>query len=107
MNRRQFLTLATVVTAFEMAQLAVPGLAAAKGPGRLPHRQILYRGTHDGKLYQSSNRGKTWQLIANFGSNCAVDQIVVRKNRDLKVKLVCEGHKFDLSSKDIQIWRTV
>ncbi len=106
MNRRQFLTLATVFTAAGMTQLGTPRLAAARGPVRIPRRQILYRGTQDGKLYRSTNGGRTWHLMANFGNHCAIDQVVSQRRGGTTVKLVCAGHNFELNSKDDRVWRT-
>ena len=107
MNRRQFLTIATVVATYGMTHLATPRLVAARGVVRVPRRRILYQGTHDGKLYMSTTGGKNWDLISDFGDHCAIEQIIVQKNRKIKLKLVCNGYKFDLYSKDAQVWRTV
>jgi hypothetical protein len=106
MDRRQFLSAATVVTVIGMMRLAAPGLTAIQG--MVPAlSQRLYQGTKDGKLYESIDGGETWQLTANFGSHCAINRIVVQKNGDTDIKLVCAGYTFDLQSKDGRVWRTV
>ena len=107
MNRRQFLTIATATTAFGMLRLAAPGLVTAQASTPILRRQMLYQGTRDGKLYESNNLGRTWQLIANFGNHCAVAKIVTQKNGDINVRLICVGYSFDLRSKDARLWRTV
>ena len=106
MNRRQFLTIATVVTAYGMTHLAAPKLVAAKGSVRVPRRRILYQGTHDGKLYMSTTGKEDWDLIADFGEHCSIEQVLVQKNRKIKLKLACNGYKFELYSKDAQLWST-
>jgi len=107
MNRRQFLTIATATTAFGMLRLAAPSLVTAQGSMPIMRRQRRYRGTKDGKLYESNNGGRAWQLIADFGNHCPVDKIITQKNGDIVVKLSCAGYSFDLRSKDARIWRTV
>ena len=106
MNRRQFLTMASAVTAVGMVRLATPRLAEAKGltPGL---RQTLYQGTKDGQLYESVDGGKTWRLIANFGSHCAINRIYALPGGDLQLNLICGGYSFNLHSKDARVWRTV
>ncbi len=106
MNRRQFLSIATAVTAVGMVHLATPRLFATSGLAPILH-STFYRGTKGGKLYESIDRGETWQLIADFGSHCAIDRIVVQKNGDTVVKLVCAGYIFNLHSKDARVWHTV
>ena len=106
MNRRQFLTVATAVTAVGMVRLASPRLVAAKGLTPIL-RQTLYKGTKDGQLYESVDGGKTWQLVADFGSHCAISQIFMRPGNDLQIKLICAGYSFDLHSKDARVWRTI
>ncbi|MCL4262376.1 MAG: hypothetical protein KJ069_04145 [Anaerolineae bacterium] len=104
MNRRQFLTMVTAVSAVGLARLSTPHLTFAKGltPAL---RQTLYRGTRDGKLYESTDGGKSWQLVANFGTHCTVDQIVTRRG-GIYVHIICSGYSFDLHSTDARVWRT-
>lgn len=107
MNRRQFLTIATAVTAVGLTRLATPPLAAAKGIGISPNvRQVLYRGTNDGKLHESTDGGKTWQQVANFGAHCAVTKITTQRNGAVSVTLTCAHNTFDLHSQNARLWRT-
>lgn len=106
MDRRQFLSAATAVTAVGLMHLATPRLFATNGLAPILS-PMFYRGTKDGKLYETNDGGKTWQLIADFGSHCAIDRVVIHKNGDTAVKLVCAGYTFDLYSTDARVWRTV
>lgn len=106
MNRRQFLTMVTAVSAVGLARLSTPHLAAAKGLSPALRQATLYQGTKDGKLYESTDGGKTWQLVAHFGSHCAIDRIVRQRNGSLYIKMICSGYAFDLHSTDARVWRT-
>ena len=107
MNRRQFLTMATAVSVVSLARLTTPHLAAAKGLTPVLRQATLYQGTKDGKLYESTDGGKTWQLVANFGSHCAIDRVVRQQNGSISIKMFCSGYAFELRSTDARVWRTV
>ncbi len=106
MNRRQFLTMVTAVSAVGLVRLSTPHLAAAKGLTPTLRQTTLYQGTKDGKLYESTDGGKSWQLVANFGSHCTVERIVTQRDGGLSVRMLCSGYTFDLYSKDARLWRT-
>lgn len=106
MNRRQFLTMVTAVTAVGMMRLATPHLAAAKGITPIV-RGKLYQGTQDGVLYESVDGGKTWQKIAFFGEHCAIVKTTTNRDGSVTISLACIAHTFDLHSQDARLWRTV
>lgn len=106
MNRRQFLTITTAAAITGLARLAAPPTAAAKGLLPVLRQTTLYQGTKDGKLFESTDGGKSWQLIANFGSHCVVEQIVSPRDGGVSIRLNCSGYSFDLLSKDARVWRT-
>jgi len=66
----------------------------------------LLRGTQDGKVFQSLDQGQTWQLLASFGSHCAVNNLLTRSGQ-LYIQLAVAGHTFWLSSTDARSWRTL
>lgn len=105
MNRRHFLTMAGALIAAGMTHLAAPGLAAAKSTTPTI-RHKLYRGTRDGKLFESIDGGKKWQQVASFGAHCTVKEIMTRRDGSLAINLACVGHTFDLYSQDARVWRT-
>jgi hypothetical protein len=101
MNRREFLTVAGSVALAGLLGLKVSPVAAAQND------RMLYRGTMDGKLYESSDGGKSWQLITDFGSIYAIQSITPGDNNALTVELGYMGFGFNLHSADKSIWRTV
>ena len=106
MNRRQFLTVATAVTAVGMMRLATPRLVAAKGITPIL-RGKLYQGTQDGVLYESVDGGKTWQKIAFFGEHCAIVKTATNRDGSVSLSLACMSNTFELHSPDARLWRTV
>lgn len=101
MNRREFLTVASSVALVGLLGLKASPVAAAQSS------RTLYRGTPDGKLYESTDGGKTWQLITDFGSIYAIQSITPGDNDALTVELAYMGFGFNLHSIDKSIWRTV
>jgi len=95
MNRRDFLKVSSVVSAF--------GLIAA-GPldkvFNIESEAIafgkIYRAGSKGRIMVSADKGKSWQVHANFGSENAVTDIFVAKDHRLYVKLNHQNHKFYL-----------
>ncbi|NLG73051.1 MAG: hypothetical protein GX495_13555 [Chloroflexi bacterium] len=100
MNRRNFLKL------FAIAPLG--GLMAFRGysgsEAAAPAKVL--RGTPEGKIYESLDQGKTWQLAANFGENRSVLNISTRQGI-FYAEIGCGEHSFTLQSTDGRCWRTV
>lgn len=65
-----------------------------------------YLGTRNGLVFESTDRGQTWQQVANFGSHCAVLSLDARRDR-LEAEVGVAGHGFRLTSADARTWRTV
>ncbi len=105
MNRRQFLTITTISAMTGVVGLGRPYLVTAKGITPITRRK-LYQGTKDGKLFESLDGGKTWQLVANFGAHCSVDSVVTQQDGMVMAKLACTGYTFELQSSDARLWRT-
>ena len=59
------------------------------------------------RLYVSTDGGKSWQLITDFGSIYAIQTIAPDNNDALTVELGYMGFGFKLHSTDMSIWRTV
>lgn len=64
----------------------------------------LYRGTKNGLLFLSIDDGVTWQNIANFGSQNAIENISFTTNVSVKVDILHLGHKFAIYSRNDKIW---
>ena len=101
MNRREFLAVAGSMALAGLLGLKASPVAAAENGRR------LYSGTSDGKLYVSTDGGKSWQLITDFGSIYAIQTIAPDNNDALTVELGYMGFGFKLHSTDMSIWRTV
>ena len=66
----------------------------------------LLRGTQDGQIFQSLDQGQTWQVLASFGSHCAIRDLV-SQNGQLYASLALAGHTFWISTADALTWRTL
>jgi hypothetical protein len=104
-SRRNFIKMAGLTAG---ALLLTP--AAAQGAGNTVIAQTaalgkLYRGTRDGLVFESSDGGKTWRQVANFGSHCAVQALSDRRGK-LQARIGVGAHGFELASTDAHTWYT-
>lgn len=107
MNRRQFMVLAGAASVIGLGKLAQPNELLAKALVPATRRKI-YRGTKDGKLFESFNDGENWNQIANFGEQCAIEQIDMRSlDGRITLHLRYQNHPFRLKSQDGYTWHTV
>jgi len=100
MNRREFLIVAGAMTAAGILGVNVDPVAAAAGS------RTVYRGTPEGKLFESTDGGKTWALITDFTSTYAVESAVMGADGRLAAQLVYWGFNFTLYSRDKITWLT-
>ena len=106
MNRRDFLKLGGVVSTVMLvgSQLAV-SLA-----DRLVEAQVgdlIYRGTHDGKVYLSEDAGETWQIHTNFGDEYSIVDMAADSHQNLQAEVGFGGYRFQLTlDPNGKIWRT-
>ncbi|MBP7998726.1 MAG: hypothetical protein KA314_13925 [Chloroflexi bacterium] len=100
MNRREFLVISGAAALIGM--LGIPATPAAAATGSRP----VYRGTPDGKLFESTDGGKTWVLITDFTSVYAVESAVIETDGRLAAQLVYWGFGFTLYTKDKSTWLT-
>jgi hypothetical protein len=106
MNRRELLTLtarAAMVVAASAIAPAIAGRAAPVVQAETGGR--LLRGTPDGRLLQSEDQGKTWQVIAKFGEHCAIRHIEAH-HAAITLGLEVQGHHFTLHSTGSNKWYT-
>lgn len=64
-----------------------------------------YRGTRDGLVFESVDRGKTWQQVANFGAHCVVQTLAAHQEQ-LQARVGVAGYDFVLTSTDGRKWYT-
>lgn len=101
MNRREFLIVTGSVTLAGILGIQVNPVAAAAS------NKPLYRGTLDGKLFESTDGGKSWLLITDFTSLYAVQSASLEADDRVKVQLNYWGFEFSLYSKDKTLWTTL
>jgi hypothetical protein len=105
-SRRRFMQVAGLAA---WAALLAPVVAQVVSGAAIAYAEALgkqYKGTRDGRVYESVDRGQSWQQVANFGSHCAVLALADRKGR-LQAKIGVGGYDFGLISADARVWRTV
>ncbi|WP_347986747.1 hypothetical protein [Methylomonas sp. AM2-LC] len=104
-NRRHFLKVSglTAVASFAISPLA---LAFDHSYSSLKVGVKEYRGTDNGKLLLSTDQGKTWTEIANFGDDCSVENITAELNGLVKVHLRKGAHSIWIQSDNDQKWVT-
>ena len=108
MNRREFLKLSGMMSAFVFVSLS-PANMFAQPPAQTDAAAVgskLYRGTRDGNIYVSQNGGKSWKLHTGFGPNCPILGISVAANGQPVASVGFKQHSFRMVlSKDGKVWR--
>jgi hypothetical protein len=111
LNRRDFfktmLVAAGALAAVALNSPPIQAIAAAvfRGPVQLALKDRALQGTRDGQVLVSTDAGKTWQKTANFGSHCAVLDLVER-NDLIYARVGLQQYSFVLQSADGRTWRT-
>jgi hypothetical protein len=107
MYRRDFLKLSGLLSAAFIMPFNTWGR-----PGSLPveveAQGKLFRGTPDGKIYVSTNEGRSWQLHTNLGPQMAILGLVVHHKDQIRAQLGFANHTFELAlAQKSQAWMTV
>jgi hypothetical protein len=66
----------------------------------------IFKGTHDGRLFESQDGGKSWLPLANFGSHCSIVSIVERQSA-LYAVIGVQQFTFNLKSNNGREWQTI
>jgi len=109
MNRRHFLIGIAKVTLSGIAVAALPGSMMVAVRAADPEATALgklFKGTRDGRVFESLDGGQTWQPRANFGKHCAILALAEHQGQ-LWAQVGLQGHSFYLTSSDARTWRTV
>ena len=106
MNRRDFLKLGGAAS----AMLVLPIGLIAKGMNSLATAELdgtIYRGTPDGKVLRSSDEGKSWSLVTDFGAGFNVFNLSAVQQDRIYARLGYAGKSFGLVySPADRTWRT-
>jgi hypothetical protein len=99
MNRREFLKgVATVSLAGSLATLLSANVQADAGAR-------LYKGTAEGKILESDDGGRSWQVTANFGKTCPIWGVYSDRG-ELYAEMGASPQRFFLKSSDGRTWYT-
>ncbi len=64
-----------------------------------------FRGSSDGRIYELSKDGRTWQPRANFGKHCAIPEVFELGGK-VYARVEVQGHPFVVQSPDGRKWYT-
>jgi hypothetical protein len=65
----------------------------------------LLRGTSYGQIHESTDNGRSWRTIANFGSHVSVARLYEHQS-EIHAQVALQGHSFVIRSADGRMWRT-
>jgi photosystem II stability/assembly factor-like uncharacterized protein len=65
----------------------------------------LLKGTPYGQVQESTDGGRSWRKVANFGSHVSVARLYEHQ-AEIHAQIVLEGHSFTLRSADGRRWWT-
>jgi len=107
MNRRDFLkvaglaSLALFVKVSPSAGKLIDFQPQAESSGK------LYRGTLDGKIFKSEDRGRSWNLHTNFGNQISVLGFSAKPGGQIVAHLLFQYRRFDIQlAKNGKFWMT-
>ena len=107
MERREFLRSTTALAMVTAGGVALGGVVdvASAGAATISRR---YRGTRNGKVYVSSNNGRTWRLLTNFGSRLDATRVGIRSNKVIANLVFGRHGSFKVALQpDGRTWRTI
>lgn len=105
MNRRDFLKIGTVASAFGVIAASPFDKALAFDLGANINGK-LYKAGSNGRVLVSSDKGKSWKLHTKFGTEYAVQNVFTATDQRLYAKMTYKKVNFYLVlSNDSQTWR--
>lgn len=95
MNRRDVLKLAG---AFSIALVlhASPLGKLLRSPSHVQAKGALYRGSRNGRIYTSTDNGKTWTQMADFGPDFVVRGVARDFKGQIYARLQYSSRSFDI-----------
>jgi hypothetical protein len=107
MNRRDFLKAGWLLSVALLVQFSPLGSFALR-PVEVESQDRRYRGTADGKILTSADKGKTWQLHTNFGADFPITGLSTNHLGQLRAQLEFAEYPFELAlAQNSKTWKTV
>ena len=110
-NRRDFLKVVAQISTTGLTLAILAGLPAGISPVASPASVQIealgrkFKGTPDGRNFESLDGGKTWQLIANFGAHCSILTLLGRQGQ-VYAQIGVQGYSFLVRSPNARLWYT-
>jgi hypothetical protein len=103
MDRRDFLSGAASASLVVGLAVLRPGMPTSVLSGQSNVVTPRFRGSSDGRIYELSKDGATWQQRANFGKHCAILEVSERGSQAY-ARMAVQGHAFTIQSPDGRKW---
>jgi hypothetical protein len=95
MNRREFVKLSGLMSVFSLVTAGVIGYVT-KRPVEAAAFGKIYRGTYDGSIHISEDRGQSWQLHSHFGPEYSILDIFTGTDSRLYIRTGFRQYDFHL-----------
>jgi hypothetical protein len=107
MDRRSFLR--TTATMALSTTVLAGGLEESDAEAATKRSDAArYRGSRDGKIFVSRNRGRTWQLLTDFGPDFSIPKVAPNAHDRVVATLTYRRRDFMLALQaDNRTWCTV
>ena len=107
MERREFLRSTTALAMATAGGVALGGIVDVASADAATTAK-RYRGTRNGRVYVSSNNGRTWRLLTNFGSRLDATRVGAASNKVIANLVLGRHGSFKLALQpDGHTWRTI
>jgi hypothetical protein len=105
MNRREFLKVSGIASGLFMLFMSPKIGKLATPQPRVEAQGKQFRGTPNGKIYQSVDKGRTWQLHANLGDHYSIKGFSENQGGQIAAHVLFQQNAFDLLlSSDGRSW---
>ncbi|HXV99990.1 MAG TPA: hypothetical protein VEC93_16345 [Anaerolineae bacterium] len=100
MNRRDFVKNIAALSLASWLTVTLPTIPQAQAAGK------MFRGSAEGRIFESTNGGLSWRPVANFGPTCPIVN-VFQNGPHLYAQVGCQNHTFFITSPDARSWRVL
>ena len=95
MDRREFLKV-TGLASSSLFLVSSPLKSTLQFPVQVAVGKLLYRGTAEGEIHVSEDKGKTWKLHTRFGKDCPILDMAVNRKGELALQVGYKVNSFRL-----------